>query len=573
MRNFCGKKINSILFFVFGIILVIFYSRNIGTLNGINIINDEFGYWGIAAEIAGYDWQELLSTTPYYSYGYSILLVPLYWLKLDAALMYKVAIGYNIVFLLAAYGVSYLFAKTMFSWIDSKILLILCFLISFYTNNYVQIEIAWTESLLYFLVWVYIFLFALYIKKQQKKYILGAIIVALYMYSVHQRCLGILLVTFFMIFIQIIQRRQNYRTIGIILFVSCLFLVLFQFGKQNMIDSFFSDNALVSANTMTGQSEKLFTVFGSWAGFSELVKSVIGKLFYLIATSAFLIVFALEKWICDFIMTVKQTARTKKIVCNGDQEVSFLLLMMFLASFGINAIAMFSSMGRLDMLVYGRYVEFIMGPALLYGMVFLVEKKQKLEHISIYILLFLIGAFIVNRIWIASGSSDFNIICATGFSRYFKDSYSIVSLAYYIALVATGVVLSSCIINHKIIRMAPLFVFSLYWIWLGQDSAISEAHIRSDIQISEIVDIIKESNSDDIYYICCDDAEEGLNDIKRIQYKVYDKTINLMNIEEYSTHIWDNEKNTVLIFSTDAREYVDDLQIIYETRNLAVLKN
>lgn len=40
------------------------------------VLNDEFGYWANAVSFFGYNWKELIAETPYYSWGYSVWLIP-----------------------------------------------------------------------------------------------------------------------------------------------------------------------------------------------------------------------------------------------------------------------------------------------------------------------------------------------------------------------------------------------------------------------------------------------------------------------------------------------------------------
>ncbi len=67
------------------------------------MFNDEFGYWGNAATIAGWNWNELLALTPYYSIGYSLMLVPLFKLGLTSVQMYRIAILMNMGFIFISY--------------------------------------------------------------------------------------------------------------------------------------------------------------------------------------------------------------------------------------------------------------------------------------------------------------------------------------------------------------------------------------------------------------------------------------------------------------------------------------
>lgn len=62
---------------------------------GFLLYPDEFGYWTYAAMLAGYDWSDVVSLGSYYSYGYSLILFPIFILCKNAVIAYRVAIAVN----------------------------------------------------------------------------------------------------------------------------------------------------------------------------------------------------------------------------------------------------------------------------------------------------------------------------------------------------------------------------------------------------------------------------------------------------------------------------------------------
>ena len=94
----------------------------IQSLDYIIILNDEFGYWAHAASAVGYDWKELISETPYYSWGYSIWLIPIIAILPTPLLWYKAAILLNVVFLLISYYLCYQSGSKLFPQISDKIM-------------------------------------------------------------------------------------------------------------------------------------------------------------------------------------------------------------------------------------------------------------------------------------------------------------------------------------------------------------------------------------------------------------------------------------------------------------------
>ena len=67
----------------FMLLLFCFFQFSIRKIYGFSIFPDEFSYWAYAAEAAGCDWSEVISLGSFYSYGYSILLLPIFMLCKD----------------------------------------------------------------------------------------------------------------------------------------------------------------------------------------------------------------------------------------------------------------------------------------------------------------------------------------------------------------------------------------------------------------------------------------------------------------------------------------------------------
>ena len=88
-------------YFLF-IALLIFciFQYGIRKICGFTMYPDEFGYWASAAEAAGYDWSEVASLGSYYSFGYSLILLPILKLFGGGVLAYRAAIAVNMLCML-----------------------------------------------------------------------------------------------------------------------------------------------------------------------------------------------------------------------------------------------------------------------------------------------------------------------------------------------------------------------------------------------------------------------------------------------------------------------------------------
>ena len=117
------------------IMLFFILLRNLGSLKEIWIINDEFGYWGAAAFFAGKDWGGLMGSTPYYAFGYGIILAPLYALFSSPETIYQAAIILNVCLVCGGFWLAIRFGNIMFPKLDKLIIIFVAFLISLYPKT------------------------------------------------------------------------------------------------------------------------------------------------------------------------------------------------------------------------------------------------------------------------------------------------------------------------------------------------------------------------------------------------------------------------------------------------------
>ena len=86
--------------------LIYYYGKRIPYINGVWELVDEYGYLVNAAYMSGTEWEYM--TNSYYGYGYSILLIPLFWLCNTGIEIIRGAIWINVICVVALFFVQYL---------------------------------------------------------------------------------------------------------------------------------------------------------------------------------------------------------------------------------------------------------------------------------------------------------------------------------------------------------------------------------------------------------------------------------------------------------------------------------
>ena len=143
MKKKCIRK-ETIIYVV--LILTILLSRlnKIVDLDGLWLWDDEMAYWGHAANIMGLSWTETAES--WYSYGYSLFLLPLFLITHNITYLYRMAIVLNAI--VAVIG--FVLGKKIICELDAKCNEITAMFIAFVATCYsayiYQSNIAWSET-------------------------------------------------------------------------------------------------------------------------------------------------------------------------------------------------------------------------------------------------------------------------------------------------------------------------------------------------------------------------------------------------------------------------------------------
>lgn len=540
-NSITNQSRDNLLIILGSIFIGVIYLYRIKYLNSIVIINDEFGYWGIAAFLSGKKWSTLLSTTPYYSFGYSLLLVPLYLFNLEPSMMYQMAIIINVLLIIGSYGIALLCSKELAEECDFRIRWLICLTISFYTNNIIQAQIAWTETLLYFLIWLLFYIFIRNTKCLSYRNLLAGIIISIYMYTVHQRTIGVLLVYLGLTFCNILINKKGYYKVlvGMIIVISLLLIqIVF---KNYFIDNLFSNNELVTMNNIQGQTGKVTNILTTSSGFVAFIKSIVGKFYYISVASLYIAPIGIFIGFINIIQEIKRTISLKKIQYNTVIYVELFAILSFLSLLTISAISMYVNKGRLDLLIYGRYMEVAVGPILLIGLLEFNKKKKVTNYILVLIGIVFIITFFVDQGLIDSESSSFNSTCASVLYYFFKQTSEIPGLAFKITILTLIPLLLFILLKNKKIKYIAYSILIIVWISLGSFSGPIEQQEYIVKTVNPIVDILKEEEEsiEQIYFINSDtEITDSQTYIKYLQYFEQDYDIKETNRSELEEKRW-----------------------------------
>lgn len=349
MRAWCMRRRYDILFVL---LMFCIACHGISKSYGFYFPADEFGYWSHAARLAGYDWSDIASLGSYYSFGYSLVLLPVFVLFKDAVIAYRAALFVNFALLAACFFVLQKMDKSVSAFHAAVAV--------FYPTWLFYAGTTFAEALVVTLYLVICLLLCNYLRTDKKLFLVLMFAAMLYMYFVHMRAVGVLASGVIVLFVHSFKnggKRVKYM-------LALLMGAVFIFAAGFVIKKFWTsalyadaDQALKNANDYAGQVGKLLYIF-SKEGFENLVISVSGKLLYLGLSSFGIACFGIA-------YMVKELRKGSLF--------SLFVLLSTLAAVMISAIYTIHP-DRVDALAYGRYHEYVMPVLIIMGMKALGEK-------------------------------------------------------------------------------------------------------------------------------------------------------------------------------------------------------
>lgn len=383
------------------LLLLCFAGYSVSRVYGFVLFPDEFGYWSYAAHLAGYDWSDMTSLGSYYSYGYSLILFPVFQLCKDAITAYRVAVLCNYIFLFIAFVC---LQKTLCrickttdineSEQNKEKIVLFAAVAVFYPCNLFYATMTMTETLLMACYVIIVCLMYDYLSENKASTLILLVMMLVYIFFVHMRAVGVLaagMITLFLHFmIKSGRRKQMILAAGL-----GIAALLAGYLIKRQVSQFYTDTAI---NDFGGQIQKLQSIL-SLKGLHNLLTSITGKLLYLgLAT------YGLFYWgIFGLVRTLVHAIRNTR-----KNQILFILflLMATAAQIMVTAIYLIQPQ-RIDCVTYGRYNEFILTPVIALGAIFLWKSKKPWVGVMITALAELLAMPVVLKCIESNGLTDF----------------------------------------------------------------------------------------------------------------------------------------------------------------------
>ena len=257
--------------YIIGIVLIAMaiFMYGIMGIYGFSAYPDEFGYWAPAAAMLGKDWSNITSIGSYYSYGYSVILLPVLFVFHDSIVAYRVAIVLNLFFQCVSIVIIYKILVKLFPYQNRKCLSIAGGIAVLYPAWIFYTQTTMVEGLLNFLFLTALYLAMMFFEEPGVFRGIAFSIVLIYLYFVHMRCLGIIGAGIISLLVWIISHRKkgvNFKAFLMITGILILFGISFII-KNGVVENIYKGTSeyALSWNDYSGigyRLSKLFTFDG-----------------------------------------------------------------------------------------------------------------------------------------------------------------------------------------------------------------------------------------------------------------------------------------------------------------------
>lgn len=425
----------SVIFIFLSTILLCLYLWNLNEYNQPAVLSDEYGYWSIAALFSGYDWSGLITSMSYYSFGYSLLLIPFVKFISNMGTAYRLAVIFNAIFGLLSFLLLNWLLQTLSKKKQNLWIVFASFAAMCYPCVQVYTKVAWSETLILTLYLLLSYLVLSQITKPSYPKTLGIGLLLSYLFWVHQRTLVIFLAVFAVYFYVLLKNRTYIKHILLLGCVTVLGFCTNEIIKDFLMKHLWHQSAHAYDNDFAGQIDKLLQFLSAdtvpWliAGgilllilmvlfhklysalpknrqmtvlyglgiclllfgitsvcvaknmyynnhpiftiakmniISRLLLGIMGKIFYLLSSTYFLVAWGIG---CLIHMFLHKAAQEEKII-------ALFFILSIGGSFLLNVFSNYQC-ARADSVLYGRYSEYTLIPVIALGVLYFIHVEKR----------------------------------------------------------------------------------------------------------------------------------------------------------------------------------------------------
>ncbi len=372
------SKIKQEHFYLIIILSAVFcvFQYGIRKICGFTIYPDEFGYWASAAKAVGYDWVETASLGSYYSFGYSLVLIPILKLFQGGVGAYRAAVTVNMLLACVSMLLLWKISAGLFPEIGKVKRVFLSGIAVLYPPWVFYMQMTLAEALLMFLFVLLAYLIFCFIRKPGVKAACFLTVALIYAYCVHMRTVGVVLACLAVLILWGLSEPAGRKIVLAVLGLMAAAGLVLIFVKRNVILSVFTnaDGEILAANDYASQMWKIRDILRP-RGICLFAKEIIGKVFYLGMATCGIFYWGAGWCIKQSAGLLKGLARRSDDAPSPGQWLALFLILSAVGEILICSIYMHGS-EKIDSLLYGRYNEFLVPVFLVTGIAAMFQSRH-----------------------------------------------------------------------------------------------------------------------------------------------------------------------------------------------------
>ena len=343
---------------------------NIADLAGPVIFNDEMGYWSHAANMMGLPWKN--TEDLWYSYGYSLILMPFFLFTHNMNILYRIAIVINGLFGVGSFLLGIQILKKLKLECSDIAKILISFTAACYSAYLFQSNIAWAESLVYFLFILLLYAVLCFVEHPSYKNSVFVSLGVVFLYITHNRTIAVGIAFFMMLCYMLWDKKICWKQVSLIVSIIAISFVFDDLMRANVSILMWGREDAFVGNDISTNIDNLFNVLFTMEGRYKLLLSLAGKLWYVFTSTLSLaffgVIYLVKKW----------------IICYQENRKElffyFFLIFSFLGVLAISTIAMIpldvAEGARIDIAFYGRYTDMISGILIICGLLEMQEIRS-----------------------------------------------------------------------------------------------------------------------------------------------------------------------------------------------------
>lgn len=532
VKKWCTQNKES-LFVV--ILLLCFCGYNISRSYGFVLFPDEFGYWAYASMLTGYDWSDIVSLGSYYSYGYSLILFPIFVLCKNAVIAYRMAIAVNFILLGVCFFIWKKLIEKLFEHIGEKRKTFYAAIAVFYPSWLFYGRITLAEIVIVTLYAAICLLLYDYLEYNRMSTLIILVLALVYIHFVHMRTIAVLIACVITLVIYYAMKKNRIKQCITFLGLIAIIFLLGYGLKEWITGNIYAASDSVNVNDYAGQKGKIAYIFTE-EGVRNLIVSVAGKVLYLGIASFGLAYFGMWNVVKKVIEGVKTWKEKKELTT--DKWFCLFVLLATAGAVMVNAIYTIHP-GRVDALTYGRYHEYIMPILIVLGLIEISENSKVYCKLVAFLTAEGVMTALVTWSLVTYGQTNIHGYMMVGMS-YLHQQNNFEPIHFFWQTFGIGAVLT-CIVTlvlvwikrHKGMEICLILLMALEMLLAVHAGKLyiddSSLGAYRDTKIVQRIERLQEEQDREIYYLLTD-KDYAL--ISILQFMMQDEDIHIISKDE-----------------------------------------